>query len=182
MAKNESSLELKSLPWKSDGLEVNTILLGLNRNNLPDTQDLVAIHNTMSDLSPSAALLYAAETMLEIANCDILLSFEPKFLKTECKKILDTYKTSSRDAYYVLEDLEEFNSLLDLCYLSYEVDFPLVSEIIDILRKQISAQIVIMDEVIDIKNTTQHKSMYSSSIDRELRDNVIPFPGCSFEN
>ncbi len=172
MAQNTNSLEFNVLPWKTNGLEVHSILSALSRNKSPDTQDFVSIHNTMSDLSPGAALLYAARSMMEVAKSDFLLSFDPKFLKGECSKIIKAYKDESKGSYDLLQDLEDFHSLLDLCYLSYEMDYPLVSEIIDILRKQISAQIVIMDEVLDMKASAQ---------DQGFVNNIIPFPGCSVE-
>lgn len=169
MAQNQNSLEFKVLPWKNNGLEVNSILCNVSRNKSPDPEDFKAIHDVMSNLSPSAALLYAVETMIEIANCNALLSFDPKFLRAECKKLRSVYKQESNDPYDTVHDLEEFNSLLDLCYLSYEMEYPLISEIIDILRKQISNQIVIIDEVLDIKASMQDDQP-------KYTNNVIAFP------
>ena len=178
MVQNTSSLEFNVLPWKNNGLEVHSILSNVSRNKSPDPENFVAIHKTMSDLSPIAALLYAAEAMLEIANCDALLPYEPKFLKAECSKIRDMCKHGSADPYDTLHYLEEFNSLLDLCYVSYETDYPLVAEIIDILCKQINTQIVIMDEVLDIKASSANGAPNN---DHGCLDNILTFPGCSIE-
>ncbi|MDH5723252.1 MAG: hypothetical protein OEY94_08040 [Alphaproteobacteria bacterium] len=178
MAQSTNSLEFNVLPWKNNGLEVYSILSNVSRNKSPEPENFIAIHKTMSDLSPLAALLYAAEAMLEIANCNDLLPFEPKFLKAECSKMRDMCRYGLSDPYDTLHYIEEFNSLLDLCYVSYETDYPLVAEIIDILRKQLNTQIVIMDEVLDIKAGTAE----GVSDNLECMDNVIAFPGCSVKS
>lgn len=158
-------------------------LLVLDRT--PDADAQYGLSEMMSNMSPDMVLLCSAVTMKEIASCEGIISADLTFLQMECDRIIERYhahgdtNNCATDMKQIAEDMDAFLDLMELCHMSYEIMNPKVTGLLDLLTAQISAQVMILDEVIRLqeRSTKTTKTFlvkpYTTGF---AADNVVMFP------
>ncbi len=169
----------------------------LTTEKTPDDTQTYAMHHLFSEFTTENSLLCAAFVMQEIAQQGNVHPSDMAFFHMECERLIECYSARDQLAQEnpdlwdetqisklddIAEDLESFLDLVALCKLSYEITAPNVTHIIDILDTQLQGQLMIIDEVITMRNGQMLEQInYASTLPttsiKSCGDNIIVFPG-----
>lgn len=194
MAQSVNTMEQKLARIKNN-LQMPLVVRDLLMNNAsPKTETAYALHEILSNYSAEQALLCAVFSIQEIACFEDISSNDMPFVKMECERIIERYTSrialseenpdlweeTQKDMVSVIaEDIEGLCDLIQLCNLSYEITNPKITAILDILEIQLQAQLVIIDEVIELLKSEKRSMALNtpeSVVSGYEASNVIMFP------
>lgn len=175
-------------------LQMPVIIRDLLVTNTEVAEDAVyGLHEMLGNYQPDEALLTCALSMKEIANYESLVSTDLAFLHMECDRIIERYvarhdlseenplmwsETQGEMMSVIAEDIESFLDLAGLCQMSFEITNPKLKTLLDIMTAQLGAQLMIVDEIIDMRESQKRRAdtLEHPSVSGYMADNVIMFP------